>query len=456
MFNGVLVSVVQAVTVVDLYPIFSGLGLPLDGLVYYGKPESVTSLLPMADIDGDIMVDIDGDTLVTEWNHDVISPNVGSSTSEITWSSIPTTDGRGGLTDGIYIPYHTEGVWIGGGFTNGLPLGSQDFQTGLDVAGMSLTLSGQDEYLATRDVSLGLTYNYTRKSYTGVIGESLTLSVEAKAGSTSELSLRVLAASTWGDRFVAFDVNTGTIISSGSPEYSSAIRQLADGWYECSISVTLLEAGYWASYSIGLQEQGTPDGDSVHLRNPQITEGLHQFPYVQPASISAPMGGSTADDGLKLIVDAPILSAFSGGPITAIVGLTMGAGSADIELTARNIFTLSNQTAAPMYYRGTNRPVVGHDDVSYANTLGTWSTKAIHYALLQVSADGLQFRSGNVVKGIAAINWSPWEVYSGTFNTGTVLRLAYENEIPLWFRGLAIYNLALTDELILRVTGDIR
>ena len=95
-----------------------------------------------------------------------------------------------------------------------------------------------------------------------------------------------------------------------------------------------------------------------------------------------------------------------------------------------------------------------YDGTTHLALPGSWDALEVHYKIAQVSANGLQFRVGNVRQGIdTAIQWSVWAAYDGSFDPLAYIRFAFGNTVPLWFKCYAQYNLAISDEDILKVVN---
>lgn len=99
--------------------------------------------------------------------------------------------------------------------------------TGNTVLAPDGTLTGQT---ITEDTSTSQ-HLITQAPITVATGQVYTLSVYAKAGTRTQISLTA-----WGEGYSAFNLSTGTVIQTGG--HICSITDVGDGWYRCSATIT--------------------------------------------------------------------------------------------------------------------------------------------------------------------------------------------------------------------------
>jgi hypothetical protein len=179
--------------------------------------------------------------------------------------------------------------------------------------------SGADVYRLADNSTSGA-HRASSQVVTVSSGAKVTLSVRAKKASLNKIGLFEIKSLDG----VLFDLSTGVIVStSGTPnEYS--IKSVGDGWFDCSVTVTVPATTAEAAIYTDSLGSYVGDGSYILVTRAQLTESAKPLPYAKTLSTSA---SETFSESIRIAYD----------PAT---GESLGA---QIEGSSTNLVTYSEE-----------------------------------------------------------------------------------------------------------------
>jgi len=119
-------------------------------------------------------------------------------------------------------------------------------------------------------------YDFVRHSITYISGNSYTISVFVKQGTSSEVSLLLPSQAFGSNQSATFDVSDGTYtITSGSP--SVTIEDYGNGWYRCALSAI---ATITATRSTGFSSVASGAVTTLYFYGAQVEVGSYPTSYI--------------------------------------------------------------------------------------------------------------------------------------------------------------------------------
>jgi len=168
--------------------------------------------------------------------------------------------------------------------------------TGSETANAITAPDGQTtaDYIYGSDPAGGSVYKF--KNVTGTASSSLTFSVHAKKADTDWIFLRTFSFDTTANGYVWFDIANGVKGSTtGATPVDYSITPLPNGWYRCSLTVTL------GTDATGGAQMGTVGSDGV------ITYGAG-------TTVGAYLWGAQLEEGTTATIYIPTTTTIGGAP----------------------------------------------------------------------------------------------------------------------------------------------
>jgi hypothetical protein len=285
-------------------------------------------------------------------------------------------------------------------------------------------------------------------------------------------------AATTGGNGASIEMDEGMLEAfRGEPdgvELVSPLSLLGDGWGQSGTTITgedsFTSTDQGGVYKTGLLVEGeryiaTLSGDTsngyLNLHS-TVTNTKYGSSLVDSFEFTAETNGLVIITTTTLTVSNVELSVQKLTPatMTAAALVTMGVGSDELVVSStHNVGTVNDTGVSVLYYHdylGAPRVVRAYDGITLSGVVtGTWSRGEQHLKLVQTSTDGSQFRVGNQRIDIdTEVQWSSWVTFDGSFNPLEYLRFAFNNTVPLWLNGWALYKRSLSDTEIAKVLKE--
>lgn len=360
------------------------------------------------------------------------------------WSYAGQQYDADGVSVGAVPAWHAgKGVWCGPGYSNILSAGAAVWPSGErgGTRAGGLFTEAVSGTAAIRGVVTDALYRPSVK-----LPDAYTIKVRVGRG-TRRYIVVSFGFSTAGFG-VTFDTQSGVVteqIAAGGATFLSAQVSVAEnGDYIIDVTgkphtttlTTYLISVLSAVNAIGNAPQpsiaGT--GATIYIRDiAQVTATSFPMPYTPPGTTVASAAGTSGGNGLAWAKTTK-LGAIYDGQGTVACKVTLGAASSAVSADT-NILTVDD-TAVGLIYAASGNKLKSNDGTNTAEVSCTWA--ANDELLIAVEFLASTFRIGFAKTADSAITWGTAATYDGIHNSGTHLRLARLNAIPMWADGVYV------------------
>lgn len=334
----------------------------------------------------------------------------------------PVTDGLGGLTSGT--PLHSDGLWCGPAYTNLIPSGGDDIRTWAKVG------SASDGGTDTPPSGFpGTAYKVTLP-----IDASIYLAISGHTVGQPAINTLWIKGSV--PTTIGFRYPGSAVINNKSVSVVTAWQKID------AVTISAEATGRILLDNRVSQGFGT-SSVVVTVFAPMSTNSAFVLPCVPPTQSSASAAATSSDNGAKIPMSDAVISALEGGTGTVAGEFTVGATSASITAPV-SLITCKNTESGMMFLDtgGTLKSTDGTNTASVTIAGGVAIGDVIRGI---VECGGGKFRVGYIKNTETSITWSAATLAEGTTFAGTFapleyLRPGYLNTIPLWYRGLHVWQ----------------
>lgn len=206
---------------------------------------------------------------------------------------------------------------------------------------------------------------------------------------------------------------------------------------------------------------------NIQLGGPPTTVNKHTLTSASNIGVLPAEGTSTynairvitSNDGVTVRINS--VQKLNPAITTCAALVTMGVGSGELSNgTSIPVGSCNNSSHGGIYARkessGIENSVGAWDGTTYLTKTGTWNRGEIHLKVVQTGVTGEYFRVGNKRYTSAGeeidstIQWSSWTAFDGSFDPLDYLRIALNNTVPMWLKGLEVWDKAATETEILK------
>jgi hypothetical protein len=190
------------------------------------------------------------------------------------------------------------------------------------------------------------------------------------------------------------------------------------------------------SFQFGLGVNSADVTGTVTISRPMLTT-LINAPYVASDTtgpVTVPSAAGTSGGNGLAWAKTTKLGAIYDGQGTVACKVTLGAASSAVTADT-NILTVDD-TAVGLIYAAASNTLKSNDGTNTATVSCTWA--ANDELLIAVELLASTFRIGFAKTADSAITWGTAATYDGSHNSGTKLRLALLNAIPMWADGVYV------------------
>lgn len=210
---------------------------------------------------------------------------------------------------------------------------------------------------------------------------------------------------------------------------------LTSGWHEVVAVYTTSATAGTGNVRLGAGAEGIVSGTFV-ISRPRFAT-LRNSPYVASDTtgpVAVPSAAGTSGGNGPAWEKTTKLGAIYDGQGTVACKVTLGAASSAVA-TDTNILTVDD-TAVGLIYAASGNLLKSSDGANTAQVSCTWA--ANDELLIAVELLASTFRIGFAKAADSAITWGTPATYDGSHNSGTHLRLALLNSIPMWADGVYV------------------